>query len=234
MCVCSMYVPAPTAAYGTGGYFVSERYCGIISILSEPHTHTHARARAHTHARARARSDSVLRRPLLFLTVSLALRWGAHSCDFLWPMRLVHLLVSGRRAAALGGDDNDHHSSHAAAAAVRAAEVRAAAVRAAAVRPDAATVRADTAAVRAGATCHGATCGGTSCGISTTAILRLTTAHRQCLSDGADRDAVAELHALSCLRISRDEKMHCILRGSQRLCMSNPFGAAYLVEQRRT
>jgi hypothetical protein len=29
----------------------------------------------------------------------------------------------------------------------------------------------------------------------------LTTARRQCLSDGADRDAVAELHALSCLRI---------------------------------
>ena len=34
-----MYVPAPTTAvYGAnqGGYFVTERYCGIISMLSEP------------------------------------------------------------------------------------------------------------------------------------------------------------------------------------------------------
>ena len=182
-----MYVVAPTASVGTG-YWVTERYCGIISILREPPPPTHT----HTHTHSDSDSDSVLRRHSCSSKYAWRCVGAVHSLYFLWPgRRLVHLLVPGRRAAALAGDD--HNSSPAAAASVRPAAVRpaAATVRpaAATVRADAATVRADTTAVRAGATCHG-----TACGIGTTTILRLLTAHIvDAGSADADRDAVVEL-----------------------------------------
>ena len=81
-----MYVAAPggtTAVYGTGqgGYFVTERYCGIISLLSESPSHTSPSGRVIESRPLACLSPRRLARGLSHLTTRVHTRAAQLDCS---------------------------------------------------------------------------------------------------------------------------------------------------------